>query len=480
MKLPSLPKALTFALCAFSALPSFGVTASSLSSFGGIEEPTVTYNPNTNAFTNDSYVNITDQGAGTFRMMLRFRNGQWWDGDRDTTSNDRGRAEVKVLGPRQLKGQTFEYRSTWRTNSSFVTGGRFCHITQVKGYGAGDIGAPLVTQSIDSNTVTAVSYCSGTNSGLTDVRTFNWAPATWKTVAFRLRISSTDGANDGMLVASVNGDAFTGVNNTHMYRTGAPEYQPKWGLYRGQSNGMPIGDDYLEHQNVQATQITATTPTVSAPGFSPGGGTYATAQTVTITTATSGATIRYTVDGSTPSSSVGTVYTGPVTISSSRTLKAIAYQAGSNNSSVTSATYTITSLSPVVFEAESATRTTSGTAATTDTDASASGGARVTLNSTGTGSWVEFTTPSIPAGTYTLGMSYKTNNNRGILNLKVDGVQIGGTLDQYASTASYPTRTFGTVTFTTAGTHKIRLTVTGKNGSSSSYTLSADKFTLTP
>jgi hypothetical protein len=74
-------------------------------------------------------------------------------------------------------------------------------------------------------------------------------------VAFRLRISSKDGASDGMLAASVDGDAFEGVDHVPMYRPGAPEYQPKWGLYRGQSDGMPIGDDYLEHRDIQANQV---------------------------------------------------------------------------------------------------------------------------------------------------------------------------------------------------------------------------------
>jgi hypothetical protein len=83
------------------------------------------------------------------------------------------------------------------------------------------------------------------------------------------------------------------------------------------------------------------TPTVVAPGFSPGGGTYTSAQNVTITTSTSGATIRYTTNGSNPTSTSGTVYSGPVAISATATLKAIAYKSGSTDSAVTSATYTI-------------------------------------------------------------------------------------------------------------------------------------------
>ena len=58
-------------------------------------------------------------------------------------------------------------------------------------------------------------------------------------------------------------------------------------------------------------------------------GTYASAQSVTISTTTSGATIRYTTNGTTPSSTVGTVYSSAVTISATNTtLQAIAYKSG--------------------------------------------------------------------------------------------------------------------------------------------------------
>jgi rhamnogalacturonyl hydrolase YesR len=82
-------------------------------------------------------------------------------------------------------------------------------------------------------------------------------------------------------------------------------------------------------------------PQVAAPTFSPGGGTYSSAQTVTISTTTSGASIRYTTNGSTPSETVGTLYSGPVSIGSTATLQAMAYESGLTDSVVTSATYTI-------------------------------------------------------------------------------------------------------------------------------------------
>jgi unsaturated rhamnogalacturonyl hydrolase len=86
---------------------------------------------------------------------------------------------------------------------------------------------------------------------------------------------------------------------------------------------------------------------VAAPTYSVRGGTYTGTQSVSLSSSTVGATIRYTVDGSTPTSSVGTLYTGPVAITANTTLKAIAYAAGLNDSFVTSDSYTIAVGAPV-------------------------------------------------------------------------------------------------------------------------------------
>lgn len=80
---------------------------------------------------------------------------------------------------------------------------------------------------------------------------------------------------------------------------------------------------------------------VAAPVFNPAGGTYTTAQSITITSATSGAAIRYTTNGTTPTSTTGTLYSSPVAIATTTTLRAIAYKSGMSDSSVTVATYTI-------------------------------------------------------------------------------------------------------------------------------------------
>ncbi len=470
------------ALGAFSAaLNLSATTATSLSSFGGEEEPAVIYFPATHTFVSDSYINITDLGGGTFQMLLRYDPTQW-DGDRTTSNTDRGRAEIKTLGPHQFIHDTFEYSTTWRTNPEFVGSGSFCHITQLKPVDGveGSSGSPLITTSIFAGTSSAaVRYASASFSPANVfspliVRNITWAPATWLAETIRVR-TTADGENTGQVVVSLNGDSFQGVTNVEVCRPSSTEYYPKWGLYRGTSVTSGFSPaDYVQHSNVSATLTSVT----QDPSFSPVGGIYPTAQIVTLTSGTSGASIRYTTDGSTPGETAGTIYSGPISISTSTTLKAIAYSSDLPDSNVTSATYTIGS-TLLSYEAESIGRTSTGAGTSVQTDANTSGGKWISLDANGPGQYVEYTLPGVPAGVYALQMSYKTNNNRGELQLALDGADLGDVLEQYKPTPSiYPTQTFGVVTFTSTGDHIVRLTVTGKNNASKGYGISADKFTL--
>ncbi|HBI34195.1 MAG TPA: hypothetical protein DEA43_05010 [Candidatus Moranbacteria bacterium] len=79
---------------------------------------------------------------------------------------------------------------------------------------------------------------------------------------------------------------------------------------------------------------------VVAPTSSPAAGTYTSVQSVTLSSATSGTTIYYTIDGSTPTTS-STLYSSAISIGSTTTLKAIAVKSGMTNSTVMSSAYTI-------------------------------------------------------------------------------------------------------------------------------------------
>ena len=82
-------------------------------------------------------------------------------------------------------------------------------------------------------------------------------------------------------------------------------------------------------------------PGVATPTFDQTAGTYHSSMTVNISTVTAGAIIRYTLDGTTPSETNGTVGNA-ATVSSTETLQAIAYKTGMADSGIASATYTIT------------------------------------------------------------------------------------------------------------------------------------------
>lgn len=91
--------------------------------------------------------------------------------------------------------------------------------------------------------------------------------------------------------------------------------------------------------------------TCATPTFDPAAGTYTSAQSVTISTTTPGATIYYTTDGNDPVVS-GNVYSGPITVSTSQTIKAIASAAGYESSSIATAVYNIVNLEHAGTEAD--------------------------------------------------------------------------------------------------------------------------------
>lgn len=108
------------------------------------------------------------------------------------------------------------------------------------------------------------------------------------------------------------------INYFFTYNNGTPAYDTPWFTYTVGSSGG----------------------TVATPTFNPSGGTYTTAQNVTISCATSGATIRYTTDGSTPTAT-SPQYTAPISVTSTKTIKAIAIKSGMTNSAIATAAYTI-------------------------------------------------------------------------------------------------------------------------------------------
>ncbi|MBP7937408.1 MAG: chitobiase/beta-hexosaminidase C-terminal domain-containing protein, partial [Phycisphaerae bacterium] len=87
--------------------------------------------------------------------------------------------------------------------------------------------------------------------------------------------------------------------------------------------------------------VTPSPVTVATPTISPNGGSHTDSVSVALACSTAGATIRYTTTGSDPTAS-STIYTGPVTLTSSATVKAKAFKSGCTDSALASASFTVT------------------------------------------------------------------------------------------------------------------------------------------
>lgn len=105
--------------------------------------------------------------------------------------------------------------------------------------------------------------------------------------------------------------------------------------FSSQSNQVGIASIELNYESASGAVV------VSAPTFSPVGGTYYEAQNVTLT-ASEGATIYYTINGDEPDAS-STEYTAPINVAETTTIKAIA-MIDDVASKVSEATYTIEDL----------------------------------------------------------------------------------------------------------------------------------------
>lgn len=178
---------------------------------------------------------------------------------------------------------------------------------------------------------------AGGNGGyLNDLWQFDPAASEWAWTSG----SSTVGGNGGQSgVYGTLGNAAAGnVPGGRDAANGWTDSNGNLWLFGGY--GYDSSGNYGYLNDLWEFQPSTASSSAATPTFSPQAGTYATAQTVTISDATSGAIIYYTTDGTTPTVS-STVYAGAITVSSTETLQAVATASGLSNSTVAIAAYTI-------------------------------------------------------------------------------------------------------------------------------------------
>ena len=186
-----------------------------------------------------------------------------------------------------------------------------------------------------------------------DKNTGNTAPAYYNTgAAARLYGGNT------LTITPASGCSITGMTltfsstsnvGTLSASTGTYSLSSTTGTWTGSSSTSIVITNTASSGHARLSTLSVTysaggTPSVATPTFDPAAGTYTEAQNVTISCTTDGATIHYTLDGTTPTTSSDT-YSTPIAISETTTVKAMAVKNGMNNSSVASATYTF----PVVY-----------------------------------------------------------------------------------------------------------------------------------
>jgi hypothetical protein len=171
---------------------------------------------------------------------------------------------------------------------------------------------------------------------------------------------------------------------------------------------------YETDSSVGTAAYTITEP--ATPAFSPGTGTYTSSQSVTISDATSGATIYYTTNGTTPTTS-STKYTGAITVSATEVVQAIASHtgltsavgSGSYSFGKTTATALASSLNPANYGSSVTFTVTVAPSAATGTVQFKNGGVNLGSAVTLSGGKATYAT-SLTPGTYSITATYSGNS----------------------------------------------------------------------
>lgn len=158
--------------------------------------------------------------------------------------------------------------------------------------------------------------------------------------AWKAEISTDDGATWTQIGSTFTAPASNDVQTFSevVNVSGNVRIRIKKDVETGTSNRRLNIDDIL------LTDFSGGNPMVATPTFNPPGGAYVTGQNVVISTTTPDASIFYTTDGTDPDQN-STLFTNPIPVNQTVTIKARAYADGFDPSSIGQATYTL--LQPV-------------------------------------------------------------------------------------------------------------------------------------
>lgn len=266
----------------------------------------------------------------------------------------------------------------------------------------GDEGDAITLDASGNAYITGYTYSSDFPVTASAFQTINNGTSHSQSNSFLTKLSPTGSLLYSSFLGGSGGDAGNAIainSSGTVYMTGqtsSTDFPVTSGAYQTKNKSTSAST------NAFVSQISL--PVTATPTFSPAPGTYTSAQTVTLADTTSGASIYYTTNGTTPTTT-STKYAAAITVSSTQTIQAIAVATGYTNSPVASATYTINTVLPTVatptFSPSPGTYTTSQSVTMSD----ATSGATIYYTTNGTiptASSTRYTSPVTVSATETL------------------------------------------------------------------------------
>lgn len=286
-------------------------------------------------------------------VYVYFYNGSYWSDTQGSGSNGIASGPngmSKVYGMEDI--YAYDYNGNYSQYISFTKDSQ-------KGYNNFNNTAAVYRSdfSFSSPLYTPETTPSGTlnNSTTPYYNNGTWSTINWSDYTYWIKHDFGGNNNWTWVDLTSNGDGT--YSKDAVYGGGGCNYSTKENDGEAPYIGSPTlvggpkkGDNCTFTFNPFTKTITITKKALvqlAAPTFSPAGGTFTSAQSVTISAA-EGAKIYYTTNKTVPTTS-STEYSGPITVNETTTLRAIAVKEGYTNSEIAEATYTINTPTPTNY-----------------------------------------------------------------------------------------------------------------------------------